>query len=128
MVYAVGTLVCLSQAGREKWLARIGFEVENGPALGDVDGDGEIEALVGDDKGVVHCVGADGRVEWTFATDFRVRCSPTLADVDGDGAIEILVTSNDHRLYCLTAGGRMRPGALVWPARRYDFAQTGAAR
>ena len=125
VLYAVGTLVCLSHEGRERWLAPIRFEVENGPALGDVDGDGRIEALLGDDAGVVHCLGPDGRVEWTFATDFRIRSSPTLADVDGDGAVEILVTSNDHRLYCLSAGGDT--DALPWPSRRHDPAQTGAA-
>jgi outer membrane protein assembly factor BamB len=86
-----------------KWSRATGFDVEcHGPAVADVDGDGNTEVIVGSCDNKVYCMdGVTGAVEWSFATGGYVYPAPGLGDVDGDGDMEVLVASLDHRVYCL---------------------------
>lgn len=63
--------------------------------LGDVDGDGVSEYLIGERQNYVHCYsGATGTVLWTFEThffDFATNLSPTIGDGNGDGVPDALV-------------------------------------
>ncbi|NIU44649.1 MAG: PQQ-binding-like beta-propeller repeat protein, partial [Nitrospinaceae bacterium] len=55
------------------------------PAGGDLDGDGELEAVLVDSWGLVIVLDlATGTVEWTKEIGDTVVSSPALADLDGD--------------------------------------------
>lgn len=69
------------------------------PAIGDVDGDGGLEIVVGGwvDGAVsgVYVFSADGKVErrWPTSGPYSYSTAPALADLDGDGVPEIVVQS-----------------------------------
>jgi outer membrane protein assembly factor BamB len=86
-----------------KWRFATGDMVEwQFSTIGDCDGDGQIEVVVGSGDGKVYCLrGSDGTQKWSFTTSNEVVSSPAVADVDGDGKTEVVVGSNNNKLYCL---------------------------
>lgn len=108
-----------------------------GPALGDLDRDGDVEVVVGDANGRVG-VYADGtRVaamgvdpafsqDATGAQDSRNRTkpgflsSPALGDLDGDGDLEVVAAAMDRHVYAWHHDGSTVAGfpvLLVDPAK-----------
>ena len=71
-------------------------QIDSTPAVGDVDGDGDLEVVIGSDNDYIYCFdGATGNVQWKYKTNGNVESSAALADVDGDGDMEIFIGSND---------------------------------
>ncbi len=77
------------------------------PTLGDLDGDGDLDLLIGEATGTLNFYRNDGTptaprfvlVSDTFdEIDVGRRSAPTLADVDGDGDLDLLVGSDDQGL------------------------------
>lgn len=94
-------------------------------ALGDLDGDGPDEIVLGDGQGHVTAFSCAGEVLWIFDTLKPSHAAVSLGDVDGDEAIEVLVASGDHHLYALDPAGRLewRYAAdlrLIYPATLAD--------
>lgn len=86
------------------WSYGTGYDVESSLALGDVDGDGELEAVVGSYDGNLYAInGEDGSVLWVYETPgwfwAEIHSSPALGDIDDDGKIEIAVGSNNDTVY-----------------------------
>ena len=80
------------------------------PVLGDVDGDGRVEVIVGV-ACYVYCLdGRDGSLKWRYRADGQVySLSAALGDVDGDGRVEVIVGVSPF-VYCLDG----RNGSLKW--------------
>ncbi len=95
-----------------KWRFATGGGVEyQFSAVDDVDGDGQIEVVIGSLDRKVYCInGSTGAQEWAFTTGGEVWSSPAIADVDGDGYKEVVVGSYDDKVYCL----RGSDGAKKW--------------
>jgi len=89
-------------------------QVRSSPALGDLDGDGPLEVVVGSADGSVYVWRADGRLApgWPQAAGGEVRSSPVLGDLDGDGLFEVLVGSAAGNVYAWHADGTPVTG---WP-------------
>lgn len=141
-----GWLYLWDEAGR---LAP-GFPVElakdsdSSPALADLDGDGRLWMIFGDDAGELHVVDEEGRERSGFpvrtagpAPDaptptpappggniYSIEASPALADLDGDSRLEIVVGSWDGNLYIWRDNGQAFPG---WPIRARDQIISSAA-
>jgi hypothetical protein len=100
------------------------------PALGDVDGDGDLDLLVGEASGALNFYRNDGGpatprlvlVSDTFdGIDVGRRSAPTLADVDGDGDLDLLVGSDaEGVLLFRNEGSRSIPRFLRDPRFRLD--------
>jgi hypothetical protein len=82
-----------------------GAPVHSSPAVGDVNGDGYLEVIIGSRNGNVYSLSYDftyNRVtqNWAFHTDGPVVSSPALAN-RGHGRLDVYIGSYDHRLYLL---------------------------
>ena len=77
------------------------------PTLGDLDGDGDLDLLIGEASGALNYYRNDGTVSAprfvlvsdTFdGIDVGRRSAPSLIDLDGDGDLDLLVGSDDQGL------------------------------
>jgi len=75
-----------------------GFDVGSNatPTFADIDGDGDLDAFVGESTGTVNFYRNNGRnLAPVFAADVGVavgsRAAPTFADIDGDGDLDVFV-------------------------------------
>ena len=110
------------------------------PALGDLDGDGRPEIVIGSDNGWLFAFNPDGTIEpgWPQFTGYNadhpancavaactgVVASPTLADLDSDGRMEVIVGSYSHKMWIWRGNGSVLPG---WPRDVWDGIASSAA-
>ncbi|MGD8396200.1 MAG: FG-GAP-like repeat-containing protein, partial [Candidatus Eiseniibacteriota bacterium] len=96
-------------------------------SVGDVDGDGLVEILFGDEAGYVHGYNADGTLASGFPilTRGEVRTTPAIWDLDSDNLVEICVVGYDSNLYVWDLPFDFNPSLTPWPFFRHDTRNTG---
>jgi len=95
------------------------MDANSSPALADLDSDGRVEIIVGDDAGFLHVFTLDGSELPGFprlAGD-RIESSPAVVDLDGDNVLDIIVGAADGYVYVWNAVGDVRLG---WPVATGD--------
>ena len=86
-------------------------DVDSSPTLGDIDGDGKLEVVVGSDDNYVYALnGESGTLLWRYYTGGDIESSPALGDIDGDGKLEVVVGSLDNYVYAING----EDGSLLW--------------
>ena len=72
------------------------------PAIGDLDGDGDLDVLAGNNSGfflLYRNVGSAAApafvLDGSFATDIGYNSKPTLGDIDGDGDLDLVAGNNN---------------------------------
>lgn len=75
------------------------YTASSSPVLGDLDGDGKLECVIGSNDGQVYALRYDGSNQpgWPRATKPVQVNSPAIGDIDGDGLPEV-VAGNDKYL------------------------------
>jgi hypothetical protein len=106
------------------WPQSTGGAVSSSPALGDLDGDGDLEIVVGSSDDKVYAWHADGTLVtgWPQTTGGYAG-TPALGDIDGDGDPEVVVGSYDAYVYAWHSDGTPVAG---WPQWVRDHADTPA--
>jgi hypothetical protein len=117
------------------------------PSLGDLDGDGQKDIVVGGTDGLIHARKGNGSELWTFdakaalnaacafrvppcsPTDNYIRSSPALGDLDNDGDLEVVVSVGDVPQFHQNGGvvALDRNGNLLagWPQLSQDLNGAG---
>lgn len=112
-----GQIVAATLAGQIVWTAEASGKVRPAPALADLDGDGAVDVVVGDESGTLHALkGATGRALWSVSTgesEYNHRgfvAAAAIADLDGDGHDDVVAAARDT---ILTAY-RGKDGGVLW--------------
>ena len=92
------------------------MDSDSSPALADLDRDGKVEIILGDDAGLLHAFRLEGNELPNFPRLIgeAVQASPALADLNDDGVLDIVVGTTDGALHAWNALGDCMLG---WPAR-----------
>lgn len=100
---------------------------ESSPVVADVNGDGNLDIMLGDESRFIYAWDINGNMVDGFpiATEDAVRATPTLGDVDGDGDIDMVVYSWDQRVYLYDLGGPYNPALSPWSMLQGNFMRDG---
>ena len=116
----------LSDAGFPKTM--MGDASYSPPLIGDIDGDGQKELVVGATGAPMMAWEADGSVTPGFpmlglSTDYRT--SPVLEDLDKDGDIEMMVNGDDYQFHVIDLPGSYEAETIDWGSARHDPQNSG---
>jgi outer membrane protein assembly factor BamB len=108
-------LICLDDAGRQKWETQIDGQWIAEPVIADLNGDGRLEILTGaQDRLLVF----DGAGQLIDERQISGRPGPAVVgDLDVDGWLEIVVGTDTGDLVCIVAGP-CEWGEIPWPKYR----------
>ena len=102
-----GMFTCLDGGGRVVWQKDMGSIFCSGPALADLDKDGGVEVIQGDQAGLVSALDAlTGEVVWERQLEGECA-SPAVGDLDRDGNLEIVMTTGAGKLVALEGSGNV---------------------
>ncbi|MCH7557632.1 MAG: S8 family serine peptidase [Planctomycetes bacterium] len=118
----------LSDAGFPKTV--MGNASSSPPLIGDIDGDGQKELVVGATGAPIMAWESDGSVTLGFpmlglSTD--VYTSLVLEDLDKDGDIEMMFNGDDYQFHVIDLPGSYDPEMIDWGMARHDPQNSGWA-
>lgn len=90
------TLINSRSHNMEGWPQQI-YGSATAPVLGDLDGDGRLDIVLGSSTGKLYAWDANGQFikDFPHQTGEWIRSSPVLGDIDGDSSIDVVVGSSD---------------------------------
>lgn len=96
--------------------------IDSSPVLGDADGDGYPDIIVGTKDGRIVAYNKDGKMVSGFPLPVGgpVTSSPILVNLDRDSDVEMLAVCDDGFIYCWDLPGEDREENLPWPMYGYD--------
>jgi PKD repeat protein len=106
------------------WPKTVTGTIESSPGLGDLDGDGDLEVIVGSDR--VNAWHGDGAIVagWPVTLSQHTSSSPVVGDITGDGEAEVVIGGGDEDelFYAWHHDGTLVSG---WPRWVPAFEGTG---
>ncbi len=109
---------------REIWKHQLNDTMWSSPAVGDIDGDGRPEVIVGggnyynrsDGRKVFawHLDDGSGLHGWPVSTSGSTASAPALGDLNGNGIPEVVASSADGYVRAFNANGSVRWATRLW--------------
>ncbi len=101
--------------------------LSSSPAVGNLDGDADLEVCFGAGDGNVYAFNRDASLVDGFpiGTDNTIDGGPLLWDIDNDGFTDVVVHGYDQHLYVWTSPGAFDPANTPWPMFHHDSRRTG---
>ncbi len=89
-----------------------GLDVWGSPAVADLEGDGDVEIIIGSKNKHLFVLNADGSVQVDYDAEQFLMGTPALGDIDGDGELEIVFGgySTSGKLFAINPDGTDVPG------------------
>jgi len=72
----------------------------------DLDGDGNMDILVGNQSGCLVCLSPEGVERWTYKVAGGFHCPPGVADLSIEPGLETVISTCAGKLICLSAVGK----------------------
>ncbi|MGD9403188.1 MAG: FG-GAP-like repeat-containing protein, partial [bacterium] len=107
---------------RPGWPKASTGEFESSPVVGDIDGDGDPEILIGCTDNHLYAWHADGTPVkgWPRYVIHEIYSTPAICDLDGDGDVEVVVGGYDGLVHVFDLSAPYDPEAMEWPKHNHD--------
>ncbi len=107
-----GVLYCIDgRSGDAVWERQLPRSITWGMtavAAHDLEGDGEVDIVTGDEGGTVVCIAGDGRLRWRYIGEQGATMCPAIDDLGFGPEAEIIVSGTSGRVICLSHEGEVR--------------------
>ncbi len=99
-----GKVYAYDKDGNRLFVDTTSASIFSSPAVGDIDGDGNLEIVVGDLSGQIYAWEMDGTLCSGFPIELsgKIYSSPSLGDIDGDDTLDIVIGTDDMFLYAIS--------------------------
>ncbi|MGD9403389.1 MAG: C25 family cysteine peptidase, partial [bacterium] len=107
---------------RAGWPVYAQGDFESSPVVGDIDGDGEMEVVIGCTDDMLYAYNADGtRLDgWPRHMAGEIYSAPALCDIDLDGDIEVAVGGYDALMHVFDLSAPYDSSRMEWPKFCHD--------
>ena len=101
--------------------------VRSSPVIADVNGNGVLDIVVGDQIGRLHGITASGGLlpGFPIQTGNLIENAPAVWDFDSDGKTEVMVASFDGYMYMYDTPWEFSPARAPWPMFKRNARNTG---
>jgi len=100
---------------------------ESSPVVGDIDGDGSLDIVLGCEDGQLHAWKSNGEriAGFPILINAYLRGTPMLCDLDLDGTLELATSCWDQNIYIWKLTGGWRRDCVAWNGFHANICNTG---